>query len=192
MPKLIEESIETNEDTAELMVLERDDTADPRVLISVLIVALSTESTAANETAEALSAEDSDAPADMRALSSVLRPALSPESTSVNEAAEALSAEDSDAPADMRALSSVVSPVLRATSFAMREDVTALRAVESDVTSAFCRLISEFTLFNKSVVPFITVDANDGSFPIAVARSDSVFSVAFNPSPAMFATLTLT
>jgi hypothetical protein len=41
MPWLTEESVETKEETEVLMVLEREDTADARVLISVLNVVLS-------------------------------------------------------------------------------------------------------------------------------------------------------
>jgi hypothetical protein len=117
---------------------------------------------------------------------------MSPESTAVNEAAEAMSAEDTDEMALLIALISVDSPVLITESFPMRKDAVALNAVEKDVMAEFFRLISELTLFNKTVFPFKTVVANDGSLPIAVARSDSVFKVSANPSPAMVATLLLT
>jgi hypothetical protein len=192
MPVLMTESVKTSDDRAVLMVLERDASADERPLTSALSAVLSPESTTANAAVDALNPVDNDATAPIIVLISVLSAVLIPESTMANEAAEALSAEDRDVAAPLLALISVLSAALSSASFALSADAESLKPVDSDVTAEFRKLISDEMELIKIGFPLMTVDANDGSFPMAVASSDNVFSVEDSVSPARFATSVLT
>ena len=193
MPWLITESVETNEDTALLMALDRENTSEVRVLISLVSTVLNAdESTPLNEATLVAMASDNDAPAYMRVLISLVSEVLIPESTTTNEATDRLSEFDTDETDAFRVLTSVSSAVLMDESTEAREDIAVVEAVESEVILDERRLISELMEFKRVVFPFSTVVANEGSFPIAVARSDSVFNVEVNPSPARAATLSLT
>lgn len=169
--------------------METEATADARVLTSVLAAVLSAESFTMSEDAEVLSTEDRDAAALIRALISVLSPVLSPASTAVNDAADALSAEERDSAALILVLISVLSPVLSAESFTTSEDTDALMEVDSDVTPELRVLTSAAMEVSILVLPFNTVVAKDGSFPMAVARAVIVLRRGFVTSPAMLAIL---
>lgn len=192
MPVLMEESVKASDDWAVLMVLERDAPADVRALTSVLSAVLSPESTTANEEADALKTVDNDVAAPLLVLISVLSAVLIPESTTDNEEAEVLSAEDRDVAAPLLALISVLSATLSSASFALSAEADSLKPVDSDVIAEFRRLISDAMELIKIGFPLMTVDANDGSFPMAVASSDKVLIVEDSDSPARFATSVLT
>lgn len=175
-----------------LISLDRDATVDTRVLTSLLAAVLNVESTTINEDADALRTVDNDAASLVRVLTSALIPVLIVESTTLNEADDALRAVDKDVTEFPRTLISVLNPVLRTACVDNSDEWDVLRALESDVTAEFRVLISADIEFNKFVLPFVMVVANDGSFPMAVARSDSVFNVEDRPSPAMAVTLSFT
>ena len=153
---LMETSVETRVDRWVLIAVDRDDTSEVRVLVSVLSLVFNAESTAFNETDAALTAVDRDVTSELRVLISVLSPVFNAESTALNE---------TDA---------------------------ALTAVDRDITSEVRTLISAAMDVINIVLPFVMVVVSDGSFPMAVAMSASVFIVADSPSPAMAAVLTFT
>jgi hypothetical protein len=192
IPVLMDTSAATRDDRLVLTAADRDATADVRVLVSVPIIVMSPESTAFNETDAALTAVDRDATSKVRALISVLSPVLSAESTALNETDAALTAVDRDTTSKVRVLISVPSPVLNPEPTDKSDALVALTAVDRDVTAEVRALISDATEFNSIVLPVVMVVASDGSFPMAVAMSDSTFIVDDSPSPAMAAVLTFT
>ena len=189
---LMEASVETRADRCVLIAVDRDVTVDARVLTSVLSAALNPASTTLNETDDALTTVDRDVTMDARVLTSVLSAVLNPASTTLNEADDALTAVDRDAVTLLRPLISVLSPALSTACVDNSDELAALRASESDVTAELRVLTSDAMESNKTVLPFVILVASDGSFPMAVAMSDSVLSVDVSPSPAMAASLPFT
>ncbi len=192
MPVLMDASDETRADRCVLIAVDRDVTVDARVLTSELCAALNPASTTLNEADDALTVVDRDVAMDARVLTSVLSAALNPASTTLNEADDALTAVDRDVVSLLRLLISAPSPVLSTACVDNSDELAVLRASESDVTAEPRVLTSDAMEFNKTVLPFVILAASDGSFPMAVAMSDSVLSVDVSPSPAMAASLPFT
>jgi len=192
IPVLMETSAETRADRWVLTAVDRDVTSEVRVLVSVLSVVLRPESTALNETDAALTAVDRDTTSKVRVLISAMSPVINPESTAFNETDAALTAVERDVTAKVRVLISVLSPVMNPESTDNSDALVALTAVDRDVSAEVRALISDATEFNSIVLPLVMVVASDGSFPMAVAMSDSVFIVDDSPSPAMAAVFTFT
>jgi len=189
---LMETSVETRDDRWVLIAVDRDVTSEARVLISVLSSVFNAESTAFNETDAALTAVERDVTSEVRVLISVLSSVFNAESTAFNETAAALTAVERDVTAEDRVLISVLSSVLSPESTVLNETDTALKAADRDVTSEVRTLISDAMDVNSIVLPFVIVVVSDGSFPMAVTMSASVFIVVDSSSPAMAAVLTFT
>ena len=150
---------------------------------------LSEESTETSEAATLLNALDSDDTALTRVLISVFRVVTKAESATTSEDAARLNALDSVDTEVLRVLISLMRAVLSAESTAVNDDAEVLSVLEINDTADPRELISEFNEFNNWTFPVVMFVAKLGSFPIAVARSDSVFSVLDRESPAMAATL---
>ena len=183
---------DTTDDAAALTALEASDTVWLRAAVSFVITVLMEASVETRADRCVLIAVDRDVTVDARVLTSVLSAVLNPASTTLNEADDALTAVDRDAVTLLRPLISVLSPALSTACVDNSDELAALRASESDVTAELRVLTSDAMESNKTVLPFVILVASDGSFPMAVAMSDSVLSVDVSPSPAMAASLPFT
>lgn len=186
------ESATERDDLVVLMFLERDAMADVRALISVLSEVFIPLSTTINDDVAVLKIVDNDVTALVCALFSVLRSVLTPPSTTFNDDAAVLIMEDKLETSAKRVLISVLNALPCCRSRDTREETEVLMSVEIDAIAEFRRLISDVMDFNKMEFPFITVDASEGSFPMAVARSANVFMVEDKLSPARAVIFTFT
>ncbi len=186
------ESATERDDLVVLTFLERDAMADVRALISVLSEVVIPLSTTVNDDVAVLKTVDNDAAALVRTLVSVLSAVPTPLSTTFNDDAAVLIMDDKLETSVKRVLISVLNALPCCTSLDAREETEVLMMVEIDAIAEFRRLISDVMDFNKMEFPFMTVDASEGSFPMAVAKSANVFMVEDKPSPARALIFTFT